>query len=259
MKTQKASFAWQRVAMLYRYNSPWIRKQTTLYFLFSLAASILYLIIPSETARMTVYNSSCTVLLFMFIWAPVVFTQGGDTRIIDRMLPASAMEKIVFYLSYLLIVVGLACFFCPWIAYKIYLLIYPGEVGVLESMKASLHIPALYEFSQYLSSIAAMMTGFYCVVAVKRDRVMKAYLISTLVYVLTSSMNTFYGIKESVMLGFNNAMRDSIPIKETEIVEMVYSAMSDHLVFLILCMTVSLVYILLLLWLSYRSLYRRNL
>ena len=259
MKTQNASFAWQRVAMLYQYNSPWIRKQTTIYFLVSLAASVLYLIIPSETVRMTVYSSSCTVLLFMFIWAPVVFTQGGDTRIIDRMLPASAMEKIVFYMSYLLVVVGLACFFCPWIAGKLYHLLYRGEAAGVESIESSLYIAKLYEFSQYISTIAAMMTGFYCVVAVKRDRVMKAYLISTLVYILTSSMNTFYGIKESVMLGFNNAIKDSKPINEREIVEMVCSAMNNHLPFLIFCIAVSLVYILLLMWLGYRSLYRRNL
>ncbi|MDE7409740.1 MAG: hypothetical protein K2N09_06930 [Muribaculaceae bacterium] len=259
MTTQTSNFSWRRVAQLYQYNAPWIRKQTTIYFLFSLITALLYISIPSETTRLTVYGSCCTVLQFMFIWAPVVFTKGGDNGIIDRLIPASPTEKFMFYLSYLFIVIGMACFFCPWVAEKLYRVFYPGEEGIVDTIKSALDIPVLYKYSNYLSVLAAMITCFYCVVAVKRDRVMKAYLISICVLILTSLMNSFYGIKESVMLGFNEAIKDSGAINETEIVEKVYNVMTDHLGFLIFCMTVSVVYIFLLMWLSYRSLYRRNL
>ncbi|MDE5813946.1 MAG: hypothetical protein K2H72_06650, partial [Muribaculaceae bacterium] len=257
--TQNTSFAWKRVAMLYQYNAPWIKKQTTIYFLFSLATCLLYLIIPSESMRMSVYGTCSTVLLFMFVWAPVVFTKGGDTRIIDRMIPASPKEKIVFYMSYLLVVVGLACFFCPWMAVRLYHAFYPGKEVAVEAIRSVIKIPRLYEISQYLSTIAAMMTCFYCVVAVRRDRVMKAYLVSTGVYIMASAMNSFYGIKESILWGYKAGVSMEKPADEVEIAEMVYSAMSDHSVFFAICIAISLAYIIMLIWLGYRSLYRKNL
>ena len=258
MNIQTSSFSWKRVARLYQYNAPWIRKQTTIYFLFSLATALLYLFIPSETVRMTVYSTCNTVLMFMFVWSPVVFSQGGDTRVIDRLIPASPSEKFAFYMSYLFVIIGLACYLCPWFAEMICRILYPGREGGVETIRTTLKIPVFFEWSQYLSTIAAMMTCFYCVVAVKRDRIMKAYLISIGVLILTSSLNMFYGLKESLVLGLKEASGKS-QASETEIVEKMYSAMNDHQSFLILCLAVSLMYIFLLMWLSYRSLYRRNL
>ena len=259
MKNRTSSFSWARVAQLYRYNAPWIRKQTIIYFLFSLATSLLYFFIPSETSRMTVYGTCGTVLQLMFIWAPIVFTKGGDTRIIDRLIPASIPEKFVFYMSYLLVVIVLACFFCPWAAEKIFQRLYPGEGGIVETIKTTLDVPQYITCSQYLSTIAAMMTCFYCVVAVKRDRIMKAYLISIFVLFLMSSLNSFYGIKESIVLVCNEAFVNASRVDELEMADKMYSAMSDHLVFMCFCLAVSIGYIFMLMWLSYRSLYRRNL
>lgn len=259
MKPQTSSFSWARAAQLYRYNAPWIRKQTAIYFLFSLATALLYFFIPSETSRMTVYGTCGTVLQLMFIWAPIVFTKGGDSRIIDRLIPASTPEKFAFYMSYLLVVIGLVCFFCPWAAEKLFQRLHPGEGGMVETIKTTLDVPKYVACSQYLSTIAAMMTCFYCVVAVRRDRIMKAYLISICVLFLMSSLISFYGIKESIVLVCNEAFVNASRVDEFEMADKVYTAMSDHLVFLSFCMAVSIGYVLILMWLSYRSLYRRNL
>lgn len=258
MKATTSSFSWGRVAQLYHYYAPWIRKQTTIYFLFSLVTSLLYLLLPSESSRMAVYGPCSTILLFMFIWAPIVFTKGGDTRIVERLIPALPIEKFVFFMSYLFIVIGMACFACPWIAERMLHLFHPGEMGGVDAIKKELTIPKVFEWSQYIADVAAMLTCFYCVVAVKRDRVMKAYLVSTFVLILLSSLNTFYGIKESLTLGFNDAIGDTAPANQVEIAEKVYSAMGDHIDFLVSCMTVSLLYIFLIMWMSYRTLYRRN-
>ena len=259
MKTRTSSFSWARVAQLYQYNAPWIRKQTTIYFLFSLVASLLYLFLPSQTVRMAVFSPCSTVLLFMFIWAPIVFTKGGDTRIIDRLIPAAPSEKFVFYMSYLLVVIGMACFLCPWIAEGLYQALYPGEENGIDSLRNALELPVYYKCSNYLSPIAAMLTCFYCVVGVKRDRIMKAYLISPCVLVLMSSLYTFYGIKESIALAYKNTIDQAVQINEVEMADKVYSAITDHFVFLTFCMALSIVYVILMTWLSYRSLYRRNL
>ncbi|MDE5585076.1 MAG: hypothetical protein K2I92_01905 [Muribaculaceae bacterium] len=257
MKTPTSSFSWSRVVMLYQFNAPWLRKQTAIYFFFSLAVSMLYLFIPSDAIRMSLYSTCSTVLLFMYIWAPIVFTKGGDPAI-TRLLPASPSEKFVFYMSYLLVIISLACYFCPSMAEVIFRKLYPGEEGTVETIKSTYDLPIAFAFSQYLSAIAAMITCFYCVVAVRRDRMMKAYLFSICVLFVMSSLNTFYGIKETIVLVFKEALVNENRVNELEMADKVYSAMNSHLVFMSFCMAMSIVYILLLMWLSYRSLYRRN-
>ena len=259
MTTHISSFSWHRVAQLYRYNAPWIKKQTIIYFLFSLVTALVYLLIPSQTIRMGIYSPCRTILLFMFIWAPVVFTKGGDTRIVDRLIPASALEKFLFYLSYLFIVIGLACYLCPWIAEKISLEFNHFCADSNESIPNERYVTGIFEWSNYLSTIAAMMTCFYFVISAQRNRVVKAYLISICVSIFLSTLNTFYGVKEAIISGYKEAAGQGSPANEAEIAEMVSNALNDHLHFSIFALAVNIGFILVLMWMSYRSLYRRNL
>lgn len=259
MATQISNFSWQRVAQLYQYNAPWIKKQTIIYFSFSLVTSLLYLLIPSETIRMGIYSSCGTILLFMFIWSPIVFTKGGDTRIVDRLIPASALEKFLFYMSYLFVIIGLACYLCPWVAEKISIELNLFDKNSTETITNKQYVPGIFEWSSYLSTIAAMMTCFYFVVSAKRNRVVKAYLISIGVSIFLSTLNTFYGVKEAIISGYKEAAGQGSPANESEIAEMVSNALNDHLHFSIFTLAINIGVIILLMWLSYRSLYRRNL
>ena len=259
MKTQDSSFSWHRVAQLYRYNAPWIKKQTIIYFLFSLVTALVYLLIPSQTIRMGIYSPCRTILLFMFIWAPIVFTKGGDTRIVDRLIPASALEKFLFYMSYLFIVIGLACYLCPWIAEKISLEFDLFCTDSNEGIPNERYVPGIFEWSNYLSTIAAMMTCFYFVISAQRNRVVKAYLISICVSIFLSTFNTFYGVKEAIISGYKEAAGQGSPANEAEIAEMVSNALNDHMHFSIFALAINIGFILVLMWMSYRSLYRRNL
>ncbi len=258
MTSQTSSFSWRRVAQLYQFNAPWIKKQTMIYFLFSLLTSILYLLIPSQIIRTGVFSTCNTILLFMFIWSPIVFTKGGDTRIVDRLIPASALEKFLFYMSYLLIVIGLACYLFPWIAERFLPKLYSfnnSEVWIPKRVSVT---PIVFEWSTYLSTIAAMMTCFYFVIAGKHNRLVKAYLISICVSIVLSTFSTFYGVKQAIISGYKDAGQD-IPFNESEVAEMVSNALNDHIHFSIFALAVNIGLILLLMWLSYRSLYRRNL
>ena len=258
MKTQTSNFSWRRVVQLYQYNAPWIRKQTISYFIFSIVTSLLYLLIPSQTIRMGIYSPCSTILLFMFIWAPVVFTKGGDTRIVDRLIPASALEKLLFYMSYLLIVIGLACYLFPWLAVKISAEPYPSDINGGVTLQNG-RVPLVFELSTYLSTIAAMLTCFYFVIAAKRNRLVKAYLISIGVSMFLSTLNTFYGVKEAIVAGYREAASNGSAASETEIAEMVSNALNDHMHFSIFALAISAGFIILLIFLSYRSLYRSNL
>ena len=259
MTIHTSSFSWHRVVQLYQYNAPWIKKQTAIYFIFSLVTALVYLLIPSQTIRMGIYSPCRTVLLFMFIWAPIVFTKGRDTRIVDRLIPASALEKFLFYMSYLFIVIGLACFLCPWMAEKISLEFDLFSMDGTEILTNERYVPGIFEWSNYLSTIAAMMTCFYFVIAGKRNRVVKAYLISICVSIFLSTLNTFYGVKEAIVSGYKEAAGQGSPASETEIAEMVSNALNDHLHFSIFALAINIGFILVLMWMSYRSIYRKNL
>ena len=258
MTAQTSDFSWRRVVQLYQYNAPWIKKQTIIYYLFSIVTSLLYILIPSQTIRMGIYSPCRTILLFMFIWSPIVFTKGGDTRILDRLIPASALEKLLFYLSYLLIVVGLACYLFPWIAEKITPELYPSDINEGTTLQNE-RVPLVFEWSTYLSTIAAMLTCFYFVIAAKRNRLVKAYLISIGVSMFLSTLNTFYGVKEAVVAGYREAASQGSAASEAEIAEMVSSALNDHMHFSIFALAINVGFIILLIFLSYRSLYRSNL
>ncbi len=257
MTTQTAHFSWRRIAMLYQFNAPWIRKQTIIYFLFSLATALAYILISSPTIRMGVYNPCRSIITFMFIWSPIVFTKGGDTRIVDRLIPASALEKFVFYMSYLFIVIGLACYLCPWIAEKITL--YQPYIVNEENTANVSAVPMIYQWSQYLSTVAAMMTSLYFVIAARHNRIVKAYLISVGVSIFLSTLSTFYGVKEAIISGYKEATDNLSRVNETQIAEMVSSALNDHYHFSMFVFALSVGYILLLMWLTYRALYQRNL
>ena len=194
----------------------------------------------------------------MFIWAPIVFTKGGDTRIVDRLIPASALEKLLFYMSYLLIVMGLACYLFPWIAEKISAVIYPSDMNGGVTLQNE-RVPLVFEWSTYLSTIAAMLTCFYFVIAAKHNRLVKAYLISIGVSIFLSTINTFYGVKEAIVAGYREAASQGSAASETEITEMVSSALNDHLHFSFFALAINVGLIFLLIFLSYRSLYRSNL
>lgn len=258
MRTQTASFSWHRIAMLYQFNAPWLRKQAALYFLFSLAVSIALILIPSHSLRTAIYNPCSTVMFFMFIWAPIVFTKGGDTRIVDRLLPATPIEKFIFYMSYLLIVITFVCYLCPCIADWVVARIYPyndSDFWVQDRMKS---MPDIYICSYYLAPVAAMLTCFYYVVAAKHNRILKAYLMPVVVSIVWSAFNTFYGVKAAVLLGIEGVTKPTDVSNKLEIAEKMSAAMHDHLHFLILCLVVTIGYILALIWFSYRALYRKN-
>ena len=258
MTTNIYSFSWHRVMQLYQYNSPWLSKQTAIYFLFSFTTALIFLITRGLAWQVTLYSTCCTVQIFMFIWAPIIFTKGGDSRIVDRLIPASPIEKFVFYMSYLLIIMPIACYLLLFIAEKIYLISGPADGPMYEALETELYVPATYKIIQYLSTLAAMLTCFYFVIAAKRNRFVKAYLLSIGVLIIISSYPSFLIVKEAFLAGYNEAIGIGPKVSGTEIAGWLNESVLSNNVFLFTGISIVIAYILLVLWSSYRALYRRN-
>lgn len=66
------------------------------------------LLLPlTGTEQVLIFASSSLAADTLIGLAPIVFAKFGDSRIIERLIPASPLEKILFYLVYLLIIIPL--------------------------------------------------------------------------------------------------------------------------------------------------------
>lgn len=242
---------------MYRYNAPWIEKQIALYFLVSAVSACVYLLSDGHDWIFSLYGLFNTVLGFMFIWAPIVLLKGGEPAIVDRLIPVGVLEKFVFYLSYMAVVS--IVILAPNLA--VTKIIPPedvvnGEIAGVLSLSNS--IPVVYKLSQWLTSVAAMLTCLYCVLGVKRYRV-KAWLLPIAVLVVSSVLQSLYVAATTFAAGFKAGMDSGARISPEELTQEVVGALNSHTVYNMAVFVTLALYTCWILWRIYRSLYRRNL
>lgn len=207
METTGMNFSWKRVAQLYEYNGPWLKKQTIVYAGISLFTALFFLFAHGRMWQMAIYGTLSLILTFMFIWAPIIFIKGGDSRIIDRLVPASPMEKFVFYMSYLLPVMLIVCFLFPRLAEEFYPILISGSNNFATIKEIGDLMPDTYQWTQDLSVIAAMITCFYFVIVAKKNRVVKAYLWPIVAMSVFSSLGVT--TKEAFIQGYNDGVNQN--------------------------------------------------
>ena len=198
------SFSWERVGMLYKFNSPWIRKQASVYLLFSVIAALFLLLAHNFSGQMVVYGILTTVISYMLIFSPLIFIKGGDSRMVEQMVPVSPLEKFIFYMSYLLVGMPLVCYACPLIAEAVYPYLFGSNdefVGYADV--ACLNIPSEFKVINVMIPLAAMLSCLYCVLAVRTNRIVKAVIWTIGVQLVMTVAVTAYTVKEAFMLGYN--------------------------------------------------------
>ena len=246
-------FSWRRMVMLYRFNAPWIKRQTLIYLIFSLGVSLLFLFSHRQSWQLGVYTMLGLVLAFMYVFSPLVFLKGGDARMVERMLPASALEKFLFYVSYLFVVIPLACFMFPWIAEKIYPVVFDTQhplAGMFDISGAD-----IYQNNQILAFVTGMVTCLYCVLHARSGRYIKAIAFSVMVYIGSSVISAIYTTKEAFMAGYEAGAKY---VDNDEITQRVTESISGHQTYATVWLIIMITYILLMMGLSYRSISRRN-
>ncbi len=260
MTKQISTFSWHRVGQLYQYNAPWLKKQVAVYFLISLITALVFIFTKSELWR------TCSMVLnLMFIWSPIIFTQTGDTRILDRLIPASPLEKFIFYMSYLLIVIPIACFLFPTIATNICPGIYGSDTQMtrgdtlmtIEYYEQN-YLPKTYILIQYLTTFASMLTCFYFVIVGGRNGFVKAYLISILVLIVLSLLPVSFMAKNAFMAGYNEATGLSPAPTNEDIIAWFEPNVNVIETYMSLALCIVSIYVVFILWKSYRALYRIN-
>jgi len=247
------SYSLHRVAQLYRFNLPWFRKQLLAYLAVSVATALLYIFGKGHIWQSPV-NSICNLALaVMFILSPLVFIKGGDARIVERLIPASAVEKFTVHITWMLLMIPV-CFLFPWIAEKIF----ADDFRIMAGMEHQ--TPAVFDWISYLSALAAMFTCYYCVVFAKANRMLKGVIFSFVVIIAFNIIGAVFVAMEAFIIGYNaGAAGIGTEPDANVIAQQVTDAMFSHLGYTYIIVGVYAAYIVLMLGLSYRSIHRRNL
>lgn len=252
------SFSIHRVAQLYSYNAPWLKKQILLYLGVSLVVSALYLLGQNHIWQMAVYALTSMALSVAYILSPLVFAKGGDTRIIERLIPATPAEKFVFHISYLLIFVTLSCYLLPFIAKLISPEPSLGD-SLTDIMESAVKTPKIFDYCQYTAMGAGMITCLYFITAARRGRVVKAIILSFTVIITFNIITAIATAIAAFKIGVAEAQSGAEELDPTVVTQKLAVEISNHTTYAWILFAVIAIYIIWMLTLTYRALYRKNL
>lgn len=176
------------------YYWPRLRKQVWIYTAVSLFCSALCLIPAPDTVQVGLIVAIWTLLPLMFFCAPLIFAKGPDIRIVERLIPVSAAEKMTFFYFYILIVMGLCSYLFPYIA----VIIYHNCPAVQTPEGLSMYdmkfyqSPGMIYWINVSGSVLTTLMCFYIVEYVSHNR-----LLWGIVSVIAT--NTFVGLLGGIM------------------------------------------------------------
>lgn len=257
--TNQDRFSWRRVGELYAYNKPYIRRQLLAYGACSIFFAILTLLPIAELGQVALFSMIWTVVPLLGELAPLVFAKSGDARIVDRLIPASPVEKYVFYMTYLLIVVQAVVWLIPTGALWLYTKI-PAirNDEVTSSIELRYSTPGSIALMNILTTVAAILTCFYVEMRCQSNRVLKAVVSVFVVQFAVGLLGVFYGLGLVFRTGFEDGRAGTTPNPDAIVQDFMHDmSWSSPYVIMVICILAA--YTALMFVLSYKVINRRNL
>lgn len=232
------------------YMWPELRRQIYLFSGISLILG-LFMLLPFPTAiRIGIYGvvgSACTLIYNL---SPLVFAWGGDYRPVDAMLPVSAIEKFLFYMVYLLVVLPVIIFLFPEIAEALCRNMYGiVDEDFMQLFNLKLENPYLVRWVNLLSKVAVTLTCFYYVMRSGRNRILKGILAAIIANIAVVILGVMWGAGRMFKAGFDAGISGKPDISAEELSELINSTAEGSLIFALILLTV---YLIMLLWLIYK-------
>lgn len=256
---KNGNFSWSRIWQLYQYDAPWLKKQTSIYLIVSISTTICMLLAHGQDWLFPVYGMLSSAITLMYMWSPIIFSKGGDARIVDRLVPASTPEKFIFYMSYIYVVMLFVCFFFPWFGESIlYPMIFKVPDIFTELRDIENEVSAIHLWTQYLSHFAGVATCLYFVIGGKGNRILKAYIWPLVVTVGISIMETIFIAKEAFMEGYNNGVNQQPSKTSSEVTQLVADAMNTHQIYSICILLLTILFTIFMLWKCYKAIGSKN-
>lgn len=196
-------FSWKRVGMLYAFNRPYLSRELLYYSLAIILMSGLTLLPIGPTGQFMIFTLVWSVIPYMCSFAPLIFAKGGDSRIVDRMIPALPSEKYLFYLSYILLVIPAVCYTLPLLASWAYLKIPSIQTDVLmELTKLRFSLPLPMIALNVLTTISLPLTCFHTLANSRHNRVVKGVISVFAVQFAMGLIGGIYGFMVAIDGGF---------------------------------------------------------
>lgn len=197
----------RRVCELWKFYSPVILRQSVVYLIVALLFTFLTLMPLYSAVQIALFGLIWTVIPLMFQLAPISLTKGGDARIIEKLIPASASEKYVVYMLWFLILIPAIIFLIPEGALWAY-----TEIPAIQTEKmlelVNLHFanPLVCKVMNLFSAVAGMLTGLYVCLHARTNRTLKAILSVFAVNFAVGIIGALYGMSAVFARGFSDGL-----------------------------------------------------
>lgn len=253
-------FSWRRVMEVGRFYYPIFRPQMIVYPIASLFIALLSLMPFGAVAQVGLFTLSWSALPLIFEVAPCILARSGDTRIVERMIPARSSEKFTFIILYLLVAVPVMVFLMPELALRLYMKIPAIQTeGMLDILKLRYcELPSVINLMNVAGSLATVLTCLYVVYQSRTNRILKSIVAVFAVKFGIGMFGAIWGLAFAINVGIKDGMACAAPRNPDQMEDMLYSMMgsSPYMTFVTI---VLILYCVLMLWLSYRAMSRRNL
>ena len=166
-------FSWHRVMQVASFYGNLTKRQLLVYVLATFVFACLILIPTDNYIQIGIFTMTWTAMGLLMQLAPVVLGKSGDSRIIERLIPASAAEKMTFFLIYFWIVIPFVCYFLPEVALLIYKSIpYLQNTDMMKLIEIHQSPSVVAILMNIANTLGAITTCLYVVMKVKRNRVL---------------------------------------------------------------------------------------
>jgi len=257
-------FSWARVKAVAEFYYPLLRPQIILYPLMALA---LYVVAAASTyVRWTdiFWAIPATVISFMFYLAPAVLTRH-DARMVEMLLPATALEKILVLGVYFLIAVPLMTYGIYYVVGSLIELVCPFAtvIGRLSAMRHDMGVPTIiYQATEVIPAA----TCLWVVMAVKRNRMLKASIYTILSVFALGFIGMVCGVIMALKNGFidgvkqlaNDPSVQSGNLTPEQMNELTSPFVTDMLPLMTCLGVISVIYLVFALWMTYRTIKKRQ-
>lgn len=202
-----SGFSFRRVLELAHFYRPIIEKQTLVYGIISIGGSILLLLPVPEILQIAIFTIVWTILPFMIELAPCILGKSGDSRIVERLLPASAAEKLVFRLIYFWIVIPAVTYVLPWVAALLYMNMPDVQtedvMGFYDMMTCRTFLTGVVNV---LTMLVVTTTCMYFVTLARHNRVLKGII----AVICSQVFISFFGAAWGFWISFNAGVCDAL-------------------------------------------------
>lgn len=207
MTVDSCKFSWRRLFEFARFYSPLFSKQLLIYLAFSLLLSILMLLPTGPIAMPLCYSLCWMVIPYLFSLAPLILTKWGDNRIIERLIPASALEKFVFYMLYFLVAIPCSTHVLPLAANYLYSKIpLVSSEEMIQIYKLQFSNPMPIKLINFTGAILPPVACLYFVLKSKTGRIIKGVLSVFGAQIFVGILGAIYGIVGVFNTGFDETL-----------------------------------------------------